>query len=181
MDVWIFAYGSLMWNPEFPVAESVVARLDGWRRSFCLRSVEHRGTREVPGLVLGLDADPGAHCMGLALRLPAEGGDQIVAAVRARELVTDAYLEERLPLALADGRRITALAYVMRRDHWQYAGGLAPDEQAGIIAGARGGRGPNADYLFNTALHLAQLGLADAEMEALADRVRARLAAERAG
>ena len=181
MDVWIFAYGSLMWNPEFPVVESVVARLDGWRRSFCLRSIEHRGTRELPGLVLGLDAEPGAHCMGLALRLPARGGDQIVAAVRARELVTDAYTEETLPLRLADGRRVQALAYVMRRDHWQYAGGLPTEEQAGIIAAARGGRGPNADYLFNTALHLAQLGLADDEMDALADQVRLRLAAERVG
>ena len=90
-------------------------------------------------------------------------------------LVTDAYREAILPLALEDGRRVSALAYVMRRDHWQYAGGLPADEQARIIAQAHGGRGPNADYLFNTAAHLAQIGMPDDHLDALSDAVRALL------
>ncbi|MDO5613449.1 MAG: gamma-glutamylcyclotransferase [Paracoccus sp. (in: a-proteobacteria)] len=169
---WVFGYGSLMWDPGFDPTETVRARLEGYARSFCLRSIEHRGTPDRPGLVLGLDADMSAHCTGLALRIPEGGHDDIIAALRARELVTQAYAEALVPLALEDGRQVQALAYVMRRDHWQYAGGLAAPEQARIIALAHGRRGPNADYLFNTARHLAQIGLADENMDALSDAVR---------
>lgn len=170
---WVFGYGSLIWDPGFPVAEHATARLDGYARSFCLRSIEHRGTRARPGLVLGLDADEHAHCRGLALRVAAPDWPETLANLRARELVTDAYREAMVPLLLEDGRNVTAVTYVMRPDHWQYAGGLALTEQAGIIAGATGGRGPNADYLFNTTRHLAQLGLRDRVMEELSDQVRA--------
>lgn len=169
---WVFAYGSLMWDPGFDPAEIALARLEGYARSFCLRSVEHRGTRDVPGLVLGLDADARAHCRGLALRMPDADRDWIIAYLRGRELVTDAYAETTVPLTLADGRVVHAVTYVMRRDHWQYAGGLPAPEQAAIIAAAHGGRGPNADYLFNTARHLAQIGLHDRAMEELSDAVR---------
>ena len=92
---------------------------------------------------------------------------------RHREMVTAAYEERTVPVTLADGRRVTALTYVMRRDHWQYAGDMSAPEQATIIAAAQGGRGANADYLFNTVAHLDQLGLPDAGMADLADRVRA--------
>ena len=70
---WLFGYGSLMWAPDFPVAEQVIAQADGWRRSFCLRSIRHRGTAEQPGLVLGLEAAPGHLCTGLALRVEDAG------------------------------------------------------------------------------------------------------------
>lgn len=173
---WLFGYGSLMWAPEVPVAEQVIASADGWRRSFCLRSVQHRGTAERPGLVLGLEAAPGHLCTGMALRIDAALWPEVHAAVRARELVTDAYREQALPLALADGRRIDALAYVMRPDHAQYCTGLTTAAQAAIIAAASGGRGPNADYLFNTVAHLDALGIPDADMAELAAQVRARLA-----
>ena len=169
---WVFGYGSLMWAPEFPVAEQVIAQADGWRRSFCLRSIEHRGTRAAPGLVLGLEDHPGQVCTGLALRIEDALWPEVIAAIRAREMVTEAYREARLPLALADGRRVEAVTYVMRPDHWQYASGLPLDEQARIIAAAQGGRGPNADYLYNTVAHLAELGIPDDELNALAALVR---------
>lgn len=169
---WVFGYGSLMWDPGFHVAEQITARLDGYARSFCLRSTRYRGTAEAPGLVLGLDEDPAAHCTGIALRFAEEDRDAVLAYLRDRELVTHAYREAILPIALADGRRVEALTYVMRRDHWQYAGGLCIDEQAAIIAGAAGRRGPNRDYLYNTAAHLAEIGLPDSDMEALAAEVR---------
>lgn len=169
---WVFGYGSLMWDPGFDPEESVRARLEGYARSFCLLSVEHRGTRDRPGLVLGLDAAPGGHCSGLALRIPAGEHDRIIADLRARELVTAAYAEAQVFLRLEDGRQARALAYVIRHDHPQYAGGLTAPEQARIIAAARGGRGPNADYLFNTARHLAQIGLADDSMDELSEAVR---------
>ena len=170
---WVFGYGSLMWAPEFPVAESVIAQADGWRRSFCLRSVCHRGTEGRPGLVLGLEPQPRHICTGLALRVEDALWPGVIAGIRTRELVTEAYREARVPLALADGRRVEALTYVMRPEHWQYAAGLSPDEQAAIIAAAQGGRGPNADYLYNTVAHLADLGIPDDDLADLAARVRA--------
>lgn len=169
---WVFGYGSLIWDPGFAVAESVRARLDGYARSFCLRSVEYRGTYDRPGLVLGLDPDPAGHCTGLAMRFEETLRAEVLAYLRARELTTDAYVETVVPLRLEDGREVQALTYVMRRDHWQYAGGLCLTEQAAIIAAAHGGRGPNCDYLFNTAHHLAQLGLPDEEMDQLTKDVR---------
>ncbi len=169
---WVFAYGSLMWDPGFRVAEMVSARLDGYARSFCLRSVVYRGTVEAPGLVLGLDSEPGAHCLGLALRVAEPDWDETLAGLRARELTTNAYAELWLPLALEDGRRVEAVTYVIRRDHDQYAGAIDLQEQARIIAWAQGGRGPNADYLFNTARHLEQMGIEDLAMAELARQVR---------
>lgn len=172
---WIFAYGSLMWNPGIPVAETVIARVEGYARSFCLRSVCHRGTEASPGLVLGLDPAQGATCTGLALGIAEAHWPAVLAEIRARELVTEAYAEAWLPLYLQDGREVEGLAYVMRPEHGQYAGGLAPDEQAEIIARAHGGRGPNWEYLFNTVSHLDQIGLSDAALADLAMRVRVRL------
>ncbi len=161
-----------MWDPGFPVAEMVLARLDGYARSFCLRSVVYRGTIEAPGLVLGLDADPEAHCRGLALRVAEPDWPETLLGLRERELTTNAYAELVLPLVLEDGRAIEAITYVIRRDHDQYSGPLNLQEQARIIARARGGRGANADYLFNTTRHLAQMGVEDRVMDELAQQVR---------
>ena len=169
---WVFGYGSLIWDPGFAPIETVRAWVSGYARSFCLRSIEHRGTSTLPGLVLGLDEQASGRCSGLALRIADADHDEVLAYLRARELVTDAYREAILPLQLEDGRRVEALAYVMRRDHVQYAGGLDLAEQARIIAQAAGGRGRNADYLFNTASHLTQIGLRDAVMDQLSDEVR---------
>lgn len=172
-DMWVFGYGSLVWNPEFPVAEQIVARLGGYARSFCMSSIHHRGTPDLPGLVLALDARPGAECTGLALRVESGREEQTLAALRARELVSSAYLERRLPLDLADGRRVEAVSYVVDQDHVQYRGALELEEQARIIAGATGGRGPNDEYLFNTSAHLTDLGISDPDLDWLATRVRA--------
>lgn len=169
---WVFAYGSLMWDPCFEVAESVLAQVGDHARRFCLRSVRYRGTVEAPGLVLGLDPCPGAVCDGLALRIEERHWPEALAALREREMTTAAYREAWLPVRLADGRDLRALAFVMRPEHDHYAGGLDPAEQARIIARARGGRGANADYLFNTVRHLSELGVEDRELEALARAVR---------
>ncbi|MFN3273101.1 MAG: gamma-glutamylcyclotransferase [Paracoccus sp. (in: a-proteobacteria)] len=169
---WIFGYGSLIWDPGFTPRESLRAHLPGYARSFCLRSIQYRGTQARPGLVLGLDEDADAACRGLAMRIAPGDHDEVLACLRARELVTDAYREAIVAVVLEDGRRVEALTYVMRRDHWQYAGGLPLPEQAQMIADAVGGRGPNADYLFNTAQHLAQIGMADPLLEELAASVR---------
>lgn len=169
---WVFGYGSLMWDPGFAVAESVRAQLTGYARSFCLRSTRYRGTETNPGLVLGLDRNPDARCSGLALRIPEGDHAEVMDYLREREMDTGAYREAIVPLELEDGRQIEAIAYVMRRDHWQYAGGLCLHEQARIISCAQGKRGPNAEYLFNTARHLSEIGLPDETMNKLASNVQ---------
>lgn len=178
-DLWVFGYGSLLWNPGFPVAESRVARLQDWHRSFCMSSIHHRGTPERPGLVLALDAHGGAHCDGLAFRVEAHYAEQTVDYLRERELVSSAYLETRLAVSFPDdGTTLDdVLTYVIDPGHEQYRGDLDLETQAHIIAHATGGRGPNDEYLYNTAAHLAELGLADDDLDWLAARVRALTAA----
>ncbi|MFU8777373.1 MAG: gamma-glutamylcyclotransferase [Roseovarius sp.] len=170
--MWVFGYGSLVWNPGFEAAERVIARLPDYHRSFCMRSIHHRGTDEVPGLVLALDASPGALCQGVALRAEPAQADDVLANLRERELISSAYLERMLEIDLADGRRVEAVTYVIDPDHVQYCGGLDLEEQAGIIACAVGGRGPNTEYLYNTADHLRKLGIHDKKLDWLVRRVR---------
>ncbi len=172
MTLWVFGYGSLLWNPGFEVAEAVPARLPGYHRSFCMRSIHHRGTPEEPGLVLALDESETAVCRGLALATHPDQSEQVLDYLRERELVSSAYLEKVLEIELEDERRVQAVSYVIDPDHVQYCGALPLEEQAQIIARAVGGRGPNTEYLMNTADHLAQLGIDDAELQWLQNRVR---------
>lgn len=169
--LWVFGYGSLIWDPGFPVAERRIARLDGWHRSFCMRSIHHRGTVENPGLVLALDRAEGASCTGVAFRVSPGEEAATLFALRERELISSAYLEMTLPVS-TDAGPLDALAYVIDPHHVQYCR-LDREEQARIIATAIGGRGANRDYLWSTAAHLAELGIRDAELDWLADRVRA--------
>lgn len=171
--IWVFGYGSLMWNPGFAFADRQVAGLSGYHRSFCMRSIHHRGTDANPGLVLALDALDGAMCDGLAFQVAAAKADQVLDYLRDRELVSSAYLEAVLPITLRDGRQVDAVTYVIDADHVQYCGGLALEEQAGIIATAIGGRGPNDEYLHNTASHLRELGISDDDLDWLSQRVSA--------
>ncbi|UWQ38253.1 gamma-glutamylcyclotransferase [Leisingera aquaemixtae] len=172
MTMWVFGYGSLLWNPGFPVARREVAVLHGYARSFCMSSIHHRGSEEKPGLVLALDAVEDAHCKGIALAVEAGHEEQTLAELRERELISSAYLERDLQVELADGPVVTAVTYVIDPHHVQYCGGLSLEEQAQIIAHAVGGRGPNTEYLYNTAEHLAEIGLHDNDLDWLAGRVR---------
>lgn len=170
--LWVFGYGSLMWNPGFDYDERSVARLNGYTRTFCMRSIHHRGTKAHPGLVLALDAALDSFCDGIVLRVRAGTEDEALADLRERELISSAYLEVTLPLQLAEGRCVRAIAYVVDTKHVQYCGGLKLEEQASIIASATGGRGKNADYLHSTASHLAELGINDPDLEWLSATVR---------
>ena len=172
-EMWVFGYGSLLWNPGFEVAETVRATLDGYHRSFCMRSIHHRGSEAEPGLVLALDAASEARCAGVALRVAPGTEAATLAYLRERELISSAYLERMLDIALEDSRRVQAVVYVIDPDHVQYCGDLPLEEQAQIIAYARGGRGPNAEYLFNTAQHLTDMGVPDPDLDWLVRRVAA--------
>ncbi len=171
-ELWVFGYGSLMWHAGFPVDERAIATLTDHARSFCMRSIHHRGTEDEPGLVLALDPWPGRSCTGLALRARPGTEAATLAGLRERELVSSAYLEQRVDLHLIDGRRVSAVTYVVDTAHAQYVHGLTLDEQAAIIARAVGGRGPNTEYLWNTAQHLHELGINDPDLDWLAARVR---------
>ena len=141
-----------------------------------MRSIHHRGSETEPGLVLALDEVAGGHCKGLALAVAAGQEARTLDDLRERELISSAYVERNLSVTLADGRSVTALTYVIDPDHVQYCGGLPLEEQAGIIAHAVGKRGPNTEYLFNTASHLAEIGLNDPDLDWLTTRVRSILA-----
>ena len=171
-DLWIFAYGSLIWDPGFAPADRVPATLTGYRRSFCMKSVSYRGTPLDPGLVLALDTQEGASCRGLALRVPGAQAAPVMGALRARELNTSAYREMTLAVTLDDGRQVAAVTYVIDPGHDQYCR-HDPATQAAIIARSIGQRGPNRDYLFNTAAHLHALGIPDPDLADLVARVRA--------
>lgn len=170
--LWVFGYASLMWNPGFEVAETQLASLSGYHRSFCMSSIHHRGTVESPGLVLALDARSAASCRGLALRVPDGQETAAITYLRERELISSAYVEETVSLVLDRGETVQALAYVVDPAHEQYVTDMPLEEQAVIIARAVGGRGPNTEYLWNTAAHLDSLGIADPDMAWLARRVR---------
>lgn len=171
MDLWVFGYGSLLWDPGFTPAERVPAALDHWHRSFCMLSIHHRGTDAEPGLVLALDAMTGAICRGAALRVAAGEETAVLEMLRARELVSSAYLERRLPVGLGDGREVMAVTYVIDPAHRQYCR-FDLETQARMIARATGGRGRNSDYLYATAAHLAAEGMGDPDLDWLVGRVR---------
>lgn len=173
MSMWVFGYGSLLWNPGFEVAESVIGTLPDYARSFCMRSIHHRGTVADPGLVLALDHQLGEACEGVALRVAPGQETETLAYLRERELISSAYVEKKLSVQLSDGREVTAVVYVIDEAHVQYCGGLPLEEQAQIMARAVGGMGPNTEYLYNTAEHLLSVGLHDPALEWLAGRVKA--------
>ncbi|WP_299077348.1 gamma-glutamylcyclotransferase [uncultured Ruegeria sp.] len=172
MTMWVFGYGSLLWNPGFPVARSERATLHGYARSFCMSSIHHRGTEENPGLVLALDEQAEAQCKGLALAVESGHEDLTLQELRERELISSAYVERMLDVHLDNGEAVNAVTYVIDGDHVQYCGGMPLEDQAQIIAHAVGGRGPNTEYLYNTAEHLTEIGLHDPDLEWLSQRVR---------
>lgn len=173
--VWIFAYGSLLWDADFHSVEAEPALLRGYHRSLCLYSFDYRGTPAKPGLVLGLDR--GGSCRGIAFRLAARGLAGALAALWRREMTAPpVYDLRRLPVASERGTRM-ALAFTVRRDRPDYAGRLPPDEAARLILQASGRRGSCRDYLERTLRELAERGIVDAPLRRLAERVAALAAA----
>jgi cation transport protein ChaC len=168
-DFWVFGYGSLIWRPGFAHAETRRARLFGYRRSLCVYSFVHRGTRERPGLVLGLDR--GGSCVGLAFRVPGSLRDEVMDYLRARELVTNVYLERTVEVKLEGGETVPAVTYVADRRHEQYAGALDEARAAAVVSGASGQSGRNEEYVASTIAHLAALGIRDHWLEGVARRL----------
>jgi glutathione-specific gamma-glutamylcyclotransferase len=167
---WVFGYGSLLWNPLFPIAEARPATVHGLHRRFCLRSLASRGTRELPGLVLGLER--GGACRGVAFRLPSALALDELHLLWRREMVVGSYRPVWVRVRAGE-RVLTALAFAVRRDHPQYAA-LSMDEQADTIAHACGAFGSSCEYLTKTRSALAEHGIVDGYLERLAADVAAR-------
>ena len=163
-DFWLFAYGSLMWDADFAHAETRPARLYGYHRALCLYSFDYRGTRDKPGLVLGLDR--GGSCQGLAFRVRGQDREPVMAHLHARETSEGEYHLRWLKLFLKDNPQpVTGAAFVANHANHYYAGKRPADEAARMIARGFGRRGPCVDYLRNTVAHLKEMGIRDRALE----------------
>ena len=157
-DLWVFAYGSLMWNPAFHFTESRTATVHGFHRRFCLDSRVGRGTREVPGLMLGLDR--GGSCRGIVLRIAAAQVHEELDIIWSREMVADAYRPVWVQARTQAGT-LPAIAFAIDESLPSYTGRLPLDEVARRIARASGPLGHCADYLAETVAHLEASGIHD--------------------
>lgn len=176
-SVWVFAYGSLIWNPAFDFVEQRAALVSGWHRSFCLGWDEwFRGCSERPGLMLALDR--GGRCKGAAYRLPPEAAEANLVTLVKREvhILPHPFPPRWINLVTANGP-LRAVTFTMDRGSDAYVAGLAPDALADVLATAAGQWGSMAEYLFNTVSHLEELGLRDRHLwrlqELVADRLEA--------
>jgi cation transport protein ChaC len=174
-DVWMFGYGSLMWDPGFAFCEAVPALLRGYRRSFCVYSQQYRGTPERPGLVLGLDR--GGACKGIAFRVPAVDVEAALHYLWDREMSDRTYQMKEFTVETPAGR-VPAHAFVVDRAHPNYAGRLSLDATARLILQGIGHRGPCRQYLENTVRQLEQLGVIDGPLHRLDAKVKALAAQE---
>jgi cation transport protein ChaC len=175
-DLWVFAYGSLMWRPDFDHLARRPARLIGAHRALCVYSFVHRGTPEKPGLVLGLDR--GGNCRGIAYRVAAGKRDDTIAYLRAREQVTMVYRESWRPVWLDDDpqQAVHALCYVVDRGHRQYAGRLPLERQVHFVRQGHGRSGANRDYVLDAVKEIERQGYRDAKLHILAERLKGALA-----
>jgi cation transport protein ChaC len=172
-DLWVFAYGSLIWRPGFEFAERVPAHIIGLHRSLCVYSFDHRGTPERPGLVLGLDF--GGACRGIAYRVAARDRKATLDYLRAREQTTFVY-REMVRMTWLPGppeRRVEALCYAVDRGHAQYAGRLPHDRQLHVVRQAHGRSGNNRDYVLETVRSLEALNIVDHDLHVIAERLKA--------
>ena len=166
--LWVFGYGSLMWDPAIPHDRACSALLRGYHRAFCIYSVGHRGTHEQPGLVLGLNR--GGACRGLAYRVPAGEVEQALDALWEREMPRAEYVPRLVRIEIGS-RTARALTFIANTAYTHYAGDLSHEHTAGVIARGSGSRGHNLDYLRNTLEHLAALGVRDRGLGRLHQRV----------
>jgi cation transport protein ChaC len=168
--IWVFGYGSLMWNPAFHYVERRTARIHGFHREFCLRASRGRGSPERPGLMLSLES--GGSCMGVAYHIAAEAAATELDVLWRREMSSRAYRPLWVQAYTPQGREPT-IVFAANRAHERYVRGLDVESAARYLATGAGVNGTCRDYLFDTAEHLRELGIRDRHIEALVQRVRA--------
>ncbi|MBV6623688.1 MAG: gamma-glutamylcyclotransferase [Rivularia sp. (in: Bacteria)] len=160
-DVWLFAYGSLIWNPIFKYTERRVGTIYGWHRRFCLRAPVGRGTPENPGLVLGLDC--GGSCRGVVYRIAEKDVRSELSLLWRREMVIGSYIPKWVKVV--DGTdEVMAIAFIINRHHPDYAGKITFEKTVNIIATAAGELGSSAEYLIQTVEGLKTVGIEDKQL-----------------
>lgn len=165
-DLWIFAYGSLIWNPALRISERRVAEIHGWHRSFCLSMSVGRGTPGQPGLVLGLDR--GGACKGVAYRIDERDVSSELPILWSREMLVGGYNPIWTDLIGDGGEKFgAAIIFTIDQGHDNYAGGISLQEKVRRLAIAEGSWGSSADYLFRTIGGLREHGIHDVEIEHL--------------
>jgi len=169
-DLWVYGYGSLMWDPGFHFAEVRLADLQGFCRRFAHRTFLGRGSPECPGLMLTLEPGPGC-CTGLAFRLPGALVEQESAYLWRREMLRGIYRPGLHAVQTPQGP-VSALVFAANPAHEDYLHGLPLDQAAAMIACAEGLIGTNRAYLEQLLWQLEHLGIADAHLRELADCVR---------
>ena len=169
-DVWLFGYGSLVWNPLVHYQERRVARLHGFHRSFCLWSHVNRGSLQRPGLVLGLDA--GGSCRGVAYRIAAQHAEDELRLLWRREMVLGAY-RPRWAKVDSGEEPLQAIAFFVNREHANYAGKLPLETVIKTLVSTRGQLGTPAEYLIETVRGLIEHGVRDPYLLELRKRVLA--------
>jgi cation transport protein ChaC len=167
-DVWLFGYGSLVWNPIVHYDERRVARVHGYHRSFCLWSRLHRGSMQKPGLVLGLDV--GGSCHGVAYRIAAHHAMEELRLLWRREMVVGSYCPRWVQVD-AGSTSVRALTFIVNRRHANYAGKLPVEAVVKTLVTARGYLGTPAEYLLKTVHALTEHGVRDAYLMELRKRV----------
>jgi cation transport protein ChaC len=168
-DVWVFAYGSLIWNPAFHFVERRLGRIWGYHRRFCLWTYLGRGSLDCPGLMLGLDR--GGSCQGLFYRIEARAVEEELTLIWRREMITAAYVPTWLDGRTATGS-VRALAFTINRQHQRYAGKLDEARVVEALATAEGPIGRCCEYLFNTHDHLRELAIHDPQLARICRLVR---------
>ena len=168
-DLWVFGYGSLIWNPAFNFVEKKPARLFGFHRSFCLHLTIGRGSPETPGLMLALDR--GGSCNGMAFRIAAPEIDSETEILWMREMITGAYIPHWGNLYM-DGQPIQGMTFVINRNHSRYIGGLNLDETADRLVNGKGSLGSCREYLENTVEHLKRIDVADRYLQRLCQLIQ---------
>lgn len=173
--IWVFAFGSLIWNPAFDFVERRNARIHGWRRAFCLWNKAGRGSPDNPGLMLSLES--GGSCTGVVYQIAPQASRTELDVLWRREMMSFSYHPIWARAHTTQGP-VTAIAFSRNPSHERYAPGLAHDVIVRHIAQAQGRLGRCCDYLFETVAHLQQLGIRDRALERIADDVRALQSAE---
>jgi cation transport protein ChaC len=172
-DLWVFGYGSLMWNPAIHVDESRPARIEGFHRRFCMRLMFGRAMPDNPGLMLCLV--PGGACDGIAHRIAAQHVESESKILWMREMLSGAYVPTWIDIDVG-GRKVRGVTFVMNTAHPRYLPDLELDEKARRIARAEGHLGSNRDYLFRTVAALESAGTRDLYLDEIEARVRALIA-----
>ncbi len=169
-DLWVFGYGSLMWDPGFVFTEVRLAELPGFQRRFSYRTTLGRGCPERPGLMLAIERSAG-DCHGLVFRVAAHSVLVESTIVWRREMIRGGYCPTLLPLHTPQGP-LTALAFASNMAHPDHVGELPMAQTAAIIACGEGVLGSNRQYLEYLVAQLDHLAIDDAYMSDLLAHVR---------